>query len=68
MFLRARDVAKKGRKMNNKVPTMEEIKEALKLRVEIDVRHDALGRVIRKKNYSDVTTTKKVNQKKRGAR
>mgnify|MGYP003624610566 FL=1 len=54
--------------MNNKVPTMEEIKEALKLRVEIDVRHDALGRVIRKKNYSDVTTTKKVNQKKRGAR
>ena len=37
------------RSMSNKVPTFEEIKEALKLPVEITVRHDAMGRVIRKK-------------------
>ena len=35
--------------MSNKVPTFEEIREALKLPLKITVRHDAMGRVIRKK-------------------
>lgn len=49
--------------MNNKVPTMEEIKESLKLPLEVTVKHDALGRVIKKNNYSEVNKPKKTNQK-----
>ena len=46
-----------------KVPTFEEIKEALKLPLKITVRHDAMGRVIKKNNYSDVKKVKKTNPK-----
>jgi len=49
--------------MSNRVPTFEEIREALKLPVEITVRHDAMGRVIKKNNYSDVNKVKKTNPK-----
>ncbi len=51
------------RSMSNKVPTFEEIREALRLPLEITVKHDAMGRVIKRNNYSDVTKVKKINPK-----
>ena len=49
--------------MSNRVPTFEEIREALKLPLGITVRHDAMGRVIKKNKYSDVNKVKKTNPK-----
>ncbi len=49
--------------MSNRVPTFEEIREALKLPLEITVRHDAMGRVIKKNNYSDVKKVKKKHRR-----
>jgi len=46
-----------------KVPTMAEIKEALKL-PEVNDKTDAMGRVIRKNNYSQMKPNKKVNPSK----
>ena len=43
-------------KDNYKVPTIEEIKEALKV-PEIDIKFDNLGRVIRKKNTAKSVLT-----------
>ena len=46
-----------------KVPTIAEIKEALKL-PEVNDKTDAMGRVIRKNNYSQMKPNKKVNPSK----
>tara|TARA_R100000482_G_C5059545_1_gene116456 strand:- start:443 stop:613 length:171 start_codon:yes stop_codon:yes gene_type:complete len=45
-----------------KVPTVEEIKEALKV-PEVDVKFDNLGRVIRKKNTAKSVLKRKQNDR-----
>ena len=43
-----------------KVPTRDEIKEALRI-PEVNVKTDAMGRVIRKNNYSQIKVNKGFN-------
>ena len=49
-------------KDNYKVPTIEEIKEALRV-PEVDIKFDNLGRVIRKKNTAKSVLKQKQNDR-----
>ena len=49
-------------KDNCKVPTIEEIKEALRV-PEVDIKFDNLGRVIRKKNTAKSVLKQKQNDR-----